>query len=233
MKRILTAILFLALAFLTNPLSTLAQDSQSDSYRLQQIEKLSATASTKTATTAAKAKSASITFSEGSVLAVNSKTIFLVTEDGTKTVYTTDTTKFYNIDASGKKLIGVGDLKAADKILVIGLPSLSNQGSAKIIVRDQTKAIENISLIGKITEISTTTLKIGSITRTDLPTLTTTLNSDSLVTNARKQSLKLAELMVNDQIAAAGYFDEKNNFTVKQIFKISSPTSNSATASAK
>ncbi len=159
--------------------------------------------------------------------------IYLATKEGTKTIFTSENTLYYNIDSAGKKLIGIGDLKTGDSVDVIGLPPQTSLGSAKIVVRDQTKAIKNFSLIGKVSEISTTTLKLSSITRIDLPILQTTINNETTFANSRSSSIKLSDILVNDKIILSGYFDDKNNLITKQVFKISNSGSNNTTSSAK
>lgn len=212
------------------PLLAFSQDqtSESSQYRLQQIENKTATKSATKVTTT----NYSITFAEGVIVSATSSTILIDTADGTKTVYSADSTKYLNFDSSGKKLIGIGDLKTGDKVYVIGLPHGANLGTAKMIVRDQTKAVKNFSYFGKVTEITSASLKIGSLTRSDVPTISTTLTIETVFSNFRNQSLKVSEILVNDKIALSGYIDGKNNLIAKSIFKISTTVSKTATPSA-
>lgn len=233
MKKSLSfAILIFSLLILVKPLAVFSQTSSSQDYRLQQIDKLSATASSQVATSSAKA-SKSTTFIEGNVTSVTGSTIFLATNAGTNVVNTSDSTKFYNLDSSGKKLIGIGDLKSGDYLEIIGLSSQTNSGSANIIVRDQTSQIRNFGLIGKVSDINSSTLKLSSITRSDLPILQATINSDTIFANASKQNLKLTDFVANNLVVVAGYFDEKNNLITNQIFKIINSVNSSTTSSAK
>ena len=231
-KKLLTIIFFLSPLILGSALVN-SQTSQSQEYRLEQIEKLSATASSKVATSSAKTKSHSISFTGGTVISIASNVVYLATKEGTKTIFTSENTFYYNIDSAGKKLIGIGDLKTGDNIDVVGISAQTSSGSAKIIVRDQTKVTKNFSLIGKVLEINATSLKVGSLTRVDLPTITTTLNNETTFANSRSSSLKISDILVNDKIALAGYFDDKGSLITKQIFKISPLVNKTATSSAK
>ena len=231
-KKLLTIIFFLSPLILGSALVN-SQTSQSQEYRLEQVEKLSATASSKVATSSAKTKSHSISFTGGTVISIASNVVYLATKEGTKTIFTSENTFYYNIDSAGKKLIGIGDLKTGDNIDVVGISAQTSSGSAKIIVRDQTKVTKNFSLIGKVLEINATSLKVGSLTRVDLPTITTTLNNETTFANSRSSSLKISDILVNDKIALAGYFDDKGSLITKQIFKISPLVNKTATSSAK
>ncbi len=230
-KKLLTIIFFLSPLILGSALVN-SQTSQSQEYRLEQVEKLSATASSKVATSSAKTKSHSISFTGGTVISIASNVVYLATKEGTKTIFTSENTFYYNIDSAGKKLIGIGDLKTGDNIDVVGISAQTSSGSAKIIVRDQTKVTKNFSLIGKVLEINATSLKVGSLTRVDLPTITTTLNNETTFANSRSSSLKISDILVNDKIALAGYFDDKGSLITKQIFKISPLVNKTATSSA-
>lgn len=225
--------LIINILILTAPSLVNSQTSQSQEYRLEQIEKLSATASSKVATISSKTKSPSSSFTSGSVVAIANGVIFLNTKAGTKTIYTSENTFYYNIDSTGKKLIGVGDLKTGDNIDVVGISAQTNSGGAKIVVRDQTKVTKNFSLIGNVLEINATSLKVGSLTRFDLPTITSTLNNETAFANNRSSSLKISDILVNDKIALAGYFDDKGSLITKQVFKISAASNKTATSSAK
>lgn len=231
--------LFLSLVFLflvvINPGLSFSQDtqSQSEQYRLQQIEKQQATKSATVATASATTKSQTISFVDGQITAINSAVILLETKFGTKIIYTADSTKFFNLDSSGKKLIGLGDLKAGDTIYTIGLTQLTNSGSAKIIVRDQTKAVRNFSLIGKIASATDKDLKLDDFNRSDLPSLLLTFSSKTKVTNSRQQTLKPTDLKADYKIVASGFFDEKNNLVAATIFNLGSSAMQTATVSAK
>lgn len=233
-RRLVFVILILSLIILVKPLSIYSQTSSSQDYRLQQIEKLSATASTQPATSSAKPNNTSLTFISGNLSSVSGSTIFLSTDGGIKLIYTSDSTKFYNFDASGKKLIGIGDLKSGDSVNVIGLSPQTNSGSAKIVVRDQTIQVKNFGLIGKVSDINPSTIQLSNMTRTDLPIFHATINSDTTVTNASKQNLKSTDILANDLVVIAGYFDDKNNLITKQIFRtFLTATTNNSTSSAK
>ncbi len=217
-KRLSLALLIFVLTVLINPLTSYSQTSSSQDYRLQQIDKLSATASSQVATSSAKA-SKSITFLEGSITSISGSTIFLSTNTGTKMVYTSDSTKFLNLDSSGKKLIGISDLRSGDNLEVIGPSPQTNSGSAKIIVRDQTNQIKNFGLFGQVSEINPTTLKLSNFTRSDLPVLQITLNSDTTFVEANNQNLKLADITAKNLVVVAGYFNDKNNLITTQVFR--------------
>lgn len=217
MKFLIILITFL---FLLSPSLVVSQTSQSQEYRLEQIDKLSATASSKTATTAAKSKKTKIGFIEGKIIFISGNSISLNTPNGTKLVTTTDSSLFFNLDSTGRKLIGLGDLKTGDELCVIGLAQNSTAGFGMIIVRDQNKTVENFSAFGTISEFTGTNLKINNITSTSLTTPMFALTTELSISNSKRQKLKLSDLKLTDLIATSGYIDEKNNLITSTLLKI-------------
>lgn len=235
-KYLTTSLIIFSLILVSKPTNIFSQNdnlSESQQYRLEQIEKKQATQTSTAATSSAKTKNQTITFVEGQITATGVTSLYVDTKHGTKVIYTSDTTKFLNLDSIGKKLIGVSDLKVNDKIYIIGLSKLAVSGSAKIIIRDQTKPIRNFSFLGRISEITDKNLKLANFTRDDLPSINLLLTSETKVTNSRQEILKLINLKVSDKILASGFFDDKNNLVTAAIFKISSDNGQTATVSAK
>lgn len=224
------------LLLISNPITIFSESdslSESQQYRLEQIEKKQATATNVVATSSAESKNQTITFIEGQIIALKESSIFVDTKKGTKFIYTNDTTKFFNLDSSGKKLIGLVDLKINDKIYIIGLSQLTVSGSAKIIIKDQTKVIKNFSVFGRASEITEKNIKLANFTRDDLPNFVLTFSGETKITNSRQEVLKISNLKTTDKILTSGFFDDKNNMIVISIFKIYSTDDKTTTSSSK
>jgi len=209
--------------------AVIAQDTQTK-VRLNQIEAKFATSNAKTATSSNNGKNkASISFFSSIVL-VNSNSVLTVFENGKIiNIYTNDSTKYLNFDSGGKKLIGIGDLKVNDTILIIGIAKDSNPKIAKLIVRDQTKSVNNFSLIGKIIELKENSISLGQLTRKDLPPTVINFSQNLSILTTGNKTLEKSSLTQNQTIIATGIIDEKGNFQSKQIFlpfyKVKSPSS--------
>ena len=125
-----------------------------------------------------------------------------------KIVYTTDSTKFLNLDSKGKKLIGFGDLKLGEKILLIGLPKGSASGTAKIIVRDQNPKTKNFSFLGKVLETSESSITLNNFNQKELPATKINIAQDTIIKKSNKD-IKISELKVQDKVVLTGNIDEK------------------------
>ena len=217
MKRIFFTVLLGLNLILFSTTFVFSQDNAEE--RLNQIEAKIATKGANTATQASKARNQkTISFVEGSVVA-NSGSILTVSSEGnTKTIYTTDSTKFINIDSTEKKLIGFGDIKVNDTILVVGVPQVSSVGTAKLIIRDQNKIVKAFSMIGKISELKDNLLVLSHFSRTDLPNQNISLTSETAITAAKNKILDRTSLVTGQLAIVSGIIDDKGSFLVRQIF---------------
>ncbi len=212
------ALLVITLITLVLPQTAFSQTTQE---RLEQV---------KAATTSAeKSKNLTVTFIEGVIRTID-KAIVIDTASGSRFIYFTDSTRFINFDSTGKKPIGIGDLKIGETIMVVGLNPSTNSGVAKFIIRDQVKQLTSFSLFGKIKTASSTNLTLS--TSSELDPVNLLLNSDTVIkTNADKTILP-AELQTNDQLALAGIIDSKGSLVTKTILKLDASTK-TATFSAR
>lgn len=194
--------------------------------RLKKIEKTNATTSAKPTS---KTK---ITFVEGSIVSIQTNFVVLEAMSGNKVIYTTDSTKYFQLDGT-KKLIGFGDLKINDKITVLGLVPSSSSGTAKFIVRDQTKTIKNFSLFGQIVSASATELKLTPTDKKDT-TLNLSVSADLITIDLKKKVIGLNEASQSqDKIVTTGIVDEKNSPSIKKIMVLRNLSKQSATSSSR
>jgi hypothetical protein len=198
--------------------------------RLEEIESKTATAAARTATASAEQEvTSNISFLEGTVAAINGTAFLLNTRLGSRIIYTVDSTKYFHIDTSGKKLLGFSDIKVSNTIMVLGLSPQTNSGTAKIVVRDTVKALPTFSILGDIVDNKGTSLTVGNISRRDLPPLTLVLNSDTKI-QAGEKSLPSTALKKGDRIVAAGTVDDKGNLVTKTILITTSPSKEATTS---
>ena len=201
--------------------------------RLQQIENKTATQGANLASASVQTKKArTISFIQGTVIGSGGRIISIDTSNSVRTVFTSDSTKFINLDSSGKKLIGFGDIKGGDTLLVIGLPSTSVSGSAKIVVRDQTKSTKTFAQLGQVLNNKDNTLVIADIFRTDIPNLSLSLPKEAVVSADKNQTLDQTLLTAGRKLVAAGIVDDKGLYIIKRIFVLNY-SRETATTSAK
>lgn len=187
--------------------------------RLQQIETKRASESANTTTQGSKTKDQkTISFIEGSVIAASGATLTVSSENGTKIVYTSDSTKFINFDSTGKKLIGFGDIKINDTIMIVGVSQISGNGSARMVIRDQNRITKTFSLFGKINNLTENTLILSHFTRTDLPNHSISLTNETIISSSKNKILDRTTLVPGTRAVVAGTIDEKGNFLSKAIF---------------
>ena len=138
MTKKLLVILFLVVCLIV-PSIARGQSSPEELQTQKRLNEIEAKRATQSATTSAKKQTGEISFVEGAITSATNPILIVSTNSGNKIVYTTDSTKFLNLDSKGKKLIGFGDLKLGEKILLIGLPKGSASGTAKIIQMEEDK----------------------------------------------------------------------------------------------
>ncbi len=217
MKKFLKSFLIILFLAVLSTEFVFAQDDTE--IRLQQIETKMATKSTKTTTVSSKvANQKAITFIEGSVLTISANVLTISSKKDLKTIYTSDSTKFINIDSGGKKLVGFGDIKVNDTILVVGVPPASSTGSAKLIIRDSNKVVKNFSILGKIATLKENTLTLGHFSRSDLPNFTINLTTDNIISSSKNKTLDRSTLITGQFAIITGIIDDKGSFSSKQIF---------------
>ena len=205
-KQLLTT-LFL-LTFLIVPSIARGQSSPEELQTQKRLNEIEAKRATQSATVSAKKQPGEISFVEGTITSSTNPVLVISTKLGNKIVYTNDSTKFLNLDSKGKKLIGFGDLKLGEKILLIGLPQESASGTAKIIVRDQNPKPNNFSFIGKISEVSDTTLTLNNFAQKELPTTKVGVSSSTVIKKSGK-TIKVLDLKVQDKVVLTGTIDDK------------------------
>ena len=214
-KTILTIALFL---FFVAPTVVLSQSSAEELQTQKRLNEIEAKRATQSATVSAKKQNSEISFVEGTLTSSTNPTLVVSTNSGNKVVYTTDSTKFLNFDSKGKKLIGFGDLKLGEKILIIGLPQESASGTAKIIVRDQNPKPNNFSFMGKISEVSETTLTLNNFAQKELPVTKVGTTSSTVIKKANK-TVKPTDFKVADKVVLTGTIDDKGTLLAQEIFK--------------
>ena len=217
MIRKLVILIFLSLGlFLSAALPIFSQSTPEQleiQKRLNEVESKRATSSV---TTSAKKQGSVISFIEGGVISASNGVLFISTRSGTKIIYTSDSTKFLNLSTSGKKLIGFGDLKIGETILIMGVPEDSATGMAKLVVRDQNQKLKFFSVLGKISEITETTLTLKDWQRTDLPTLKIAITASTTVMKGNT-TITFSKLKPDDQLTVTGTIDDKGNPVASNI----------------
>lgn len=217
MKNFFALVILILAAILLTSSHTFAQSATEE--RLKQVEARIATEGSKTATQSSKTKShKAISFIEASVVASSGSVLTISADKNIKTIYTIDSTKFINIDSNGKKLIGFGDIKINDTILVVGVPQGSSVGTAKLIIRDQNKIVKAFSMIGKVSELKDNLLTLAHFSRTDLPNQNISLTSETAITATKNKTLDRNSLAPRQTAVVSGTIDDKGSFLAKQIF---------------
>lgn len=183
--------------------------------QLNQIEARQATASASISTT-------TFTFREGVVSSLQGNLFTLQTSSGNVLVYTTDSTKFIQIDTGSKKLIGFSDLKLGDILMVLGLVKNSASGTAKFITRDSTKSVKTFSLFGLVNSVSAKTITINNFNNPNLPVLSLNLDSNLTVTSEKGTPVTNKDLTTKDKIVLTGTIDNQGNQTVNKILQVQS-----------
>lgn len=185
--------------------------------RLNEVESKRTSSATSSSTRNSAAK---VSFLEGTISFASNSLLILATDNGAKMIATNDSTKFLNLDSKGKKLIGFGDLKISETIMVLGLSPETGKGTAKLIVRDQNPKIKYFSLLGKIIEVKETTLKIGDYKTPSLDNSDISL-SPTTVLKKKSKNLTPDQLTINDSLIVTGSINEKNNLLATDIFILS------------
>ncbi len=211
--------LFIFLILLLWPTFAFAQ-STSDidtQKRLLEVEKL-ATSSTKTASSSA-SKTTSLTFTQGLITSTANLVLFLQTPFGPKTTYTNDSTRFINLSASGKKLIGFGDVKVGETVFVLGTNEQMSSGVAKVIVRDSNPKQATFSLQGSLSEKTDTSLTLKNFNQPDLPTVKVNFDTDT-VFKKTNQKIDATTLTPDDKLVIVGTLDSKGTPLAKEVLKL-------------
>lgn len=211
---------FLIILLLSNGL-TLPQlvFSQSTTEQLEiqkRLNELESKRTTSSATDSAQKKTTEITFIEGSINSVANSVVMVSAPNGNKTIVTNDSTKFYNLDSKGKKLIGFGDLKIGETIMIIGLAPEASKGSAKIILRDQNPKTKFFSLLGKKAEVKDNILTLADFSRKDLPSTKITIASNTIIKKAGK-NINLEKLTNEANLVSVGTIDDKGNLLATEL----------------
>ncbi len=207
MTKKLSVILFLVVS-LVLPSIAQGQSSPEELQTQKRLNEIEAKRATQSATASAKKQNSEISFVEGFITSSSNPVLVISTNSGNKIVYTTDSTKILNLNSAGKKLIGFGDLKLGEKILLIGLPKESASGTAKIIVRDQNPKPKNFSFLGKVAEVSESSLTLSNFTQKELPTTKVSIAPSAVVKNNSK-TIKTLDLKTQDKIVLTGTIDDK------------------------
>ncbi len=214
MKKLLLTFLVL-LAILVLPTTSFSQTTQEveTQKRLNEVESKRATSS---ATTSSSTKNESLTFVEGFVTATNPSVLYISTDSGNKTIYANDSSKFINLDSKGKKLIGFGDLKIGETVMIVGVPREAAAGTATLVIRDQNAKPKYFSILGKFSEVKDTTVTLKNFSREDLPTSKFTLTTSSLIKKSGKNST-IDQLKQNDKVVVTGTIDDKGTLVASEI----------------
>src|SRR3990172_5838630 len=134
MKKHLIFFTIVTIGVLLTPRLVLSQSSAEELQTQKRLNEIEAKRATQSATTSAEKQNSEISFMEGVITSSTNPTLVISTNSGNRVVYTNDSTKILNLDSKGKKLIGFGDLKLGEKILLIGLPKGAVTGTARLIV---------------------------------------------------------------------------------------------------
>lgn len=216
MKRLLLISSVLVVLLLI-PTFALAQSTPEDLETQKRLNEVEAKRATSSATDSAAQKNlGEITYIEGTIVSTGASVLVFSTTTGSKTIYTNDVTKFINLDGKGKKLIGFGDLKIGESIMVVGLPSAAGSGSAKLIIRDQNLKPKYFSSLSRVAEIKDSVVTVKGYSREDLPSNKVATNSTTTVKKSGS-TLTLDNLKVNDKVVVTGTIDEKGTLTASEI----------------
>lgn len=191
--------------------SALAQTDVEIQKRLNEVEANRASGS---ATTSADKKS-SYSFVEGTIVSTSTPVLVIETALGPKTIYGYESTKYINIDNSGKKLIGFGDLKIGEKILVIGPSRESSSGVSKMIVRDTSSKVHGFALLSKFAETKDNALYLKDFNRGDLAVIKVGLKTETLIKQSGK-NISPEQLKLNQALVTVGTIDDKGNLIASE-----------------
>lgn len=231
MKRfLLLIVIFLSALIYADNVFSQSSVTDETKKKLQEIEQRAATTNPVATSSASKAGS-TITFASGNITNLQSPNLLMTTIEGTKSIYTTDNTKFYNIDSLVSKLIGFGDLKLGDNVFVIGLAPTTNSGTAKVVVRDNSPFVKTFSLLGKVRDLTATSLLLNNYNNPNLTPNTLTLNADTLLLDSKGSKLITSEILTGDKVVVVGTIDDKGTLLAKEIYKFDAAAKNKTATS--
>lgn len=158
-----------------------------------------------------------ITFLEGTISSTSNSQLILTTPNGPKVIYTSDSTKFLNFDSKGKKLIGFGDLKLSEIVMVIGLPKEAGKGIATYIIRDQNQKTKFFTLLGTSSEVKESVLTLNDFKNSNLPISKINLPPTTVVKKNSK-TLGIDDVKSKDSTVVTGSIDDKGSLSATDIF---------------
>ncbi len=185
------------------------------------LEKLKEKRSSATASSKNKDESRKRSHVLGEITAISSTTITIQTKEGsTKTIFTDDTTKFFQIGKGGKKKINLSNLKVGDRIAAVGIANDEDSGLAKFVVKLTKPENKRHSFFGKVKSISGNTLTLVHQIHADRPAVTVNVTTNTKTKVKGKESGSLSDVSVDDRVAVSGTVDDKGVITAKKLFVI-------------
>lgn len=218
MSLIVTVVSLLTLSLLA-PTIIVSQSSQEQLETQKRLNEVESKRATQSATASTQKKTMEISFVEGVISSASNSIAIISTNSGVKTIYTNDSTKFLNFDSKGKKLIGFGDLKIGQTIMVVGLSKDGTFGTAKLVVRDDNQKTKSFSLQGRVFENKESSLTLKNFQRDSLPLTTITISSSTTLKKGGK-SVAASSLKQNQSIVVTGTIDDKGILFASEILAI-------------
>lgn len=201
------------------------------------IENLKERISTQSSELKKAATSFKRTFVSGTIIGIAGTALTIQTEIGNiKTAFTDDFTNFLAIDNKSKATTKLEDLKAGDKIAVIGLDQEDTNGNGKFVVQLKTTRTNNHAIIGKVKETDGNSITLSHLSLEDKEySLMVGTGANIEIKNQEKIGT-VNDIQVNDVLVAVGTVDKKGILTAGKIFVVPTTrkvsTTNNSTQSA-
>lgn len=216
MKNYLSFLAIAIIGVLLAPNIVLSQSTPEQLETQKRLNEVEINRASSEASVSAKKTSTATAFLEGSISSKTNSVIVLSSSSGVKTISTSDSTKFINIDSKGKKLIGFGDLKIGETILLVGLSPQGASGVAKIVVRDQNQKPKYFSLFGKNQELKDNVLTLKNSFQSNSTTSKVQLGA-STVFRKNSKNITLEQVALDERLVVTGTIDEKGNLNSSEV----------------
>ncbi|MEX0621515.1 MAG: hypothetical protein WD187_00770 [Candidatus Woykebacteria bacterium] len=195
----------------------------------------------KLATQSSELKKAATTFKKthvfGTLTALGSSTLTIETAQGDiKNIFTDDFTKFLSISTKGKSTVALENLRAGDKISVVGISNDDTSGTAKFVVVVKKALAKRHAVLGNVKEIDGNSITLTHLVQTDREFSVVAAKNVSIETKGQENAATITDIKVGDVIVAVGSVDTKGQMTATKVFiaiakrEISKPTESTSSA---
>jgi len=212
-------ILYLAEEFALNNVLVAAENTDTIKKNTDRIQKLKEQISTSSPELKKNSSSLKRTHVFGIIESIEDTTLTVDTNKGLKTAFTDDFTKFIFIDQEGRKGITLTDLKIGDKVSVVGVGKDDTNGLAKFVIVQNKPFAKRHALLGKVKEISETSLILTHLTRTDRKFMINITN-DTTIKIKGVDEASIADIKVGDIMIVSGSVNNEGTINAEKIFVV-------------